>query len=293
MNSNQFYLTIDYDKFSPNPEKIFLGISKMLEAFKALDIQLVNCVDNTLETEMLLEDVERGSIKLQIANILKSIPDDAIKDLDYKKIIGEYLVKGKYFILSKCNEPSITEIGKVEEIEYGIKDIAQRTGVNSLECYSTPNRETLLNSIGQISEAYQSFEGTGSSLTMTNNQGKSLTLNTNFRLDAEGIEKLCVGETIDNEMTLILKVRRPDFLANTLWDFKHGDLTIKAKIEDKNWLDSYLSGNVIVLPGDSLKAVVYTSSVYDSNQNLIKVKYVITKVLNIVRKPTLESLPLV
>ena len=78
---------------------------------------------------MLLEDVERGSIKLWLKNVLKSIPDSAIEDLEYKKIIGHYLVKAKYYVLQKCSDvDEIKDAEYVEEIENGIKEIADETG---------------------------------------------------------------------------------------------------------------------------------------------------------------------
>lgn len=293
MEGNKFCLTVDYDKASPNPEKVFLGIAKTIEAFKALDVQLISCVDNNIETEMLLEDVERGSIKLWLANVLKNVPDEAIEHLDYKQIIGTYLVKAKYYVLSKCSTvDNIVDAQYVEEMENGIKDIAKETGVNALDCYSAPQREKFLEGISKISEAYELFDNTNT-ITMMDGEGNTLTLNTKFRLDTETIEDLCTGETLENEIEMILKVRRPDFLGDTLWEFRHGEETIKAKVEDKPWLNKYLNGEVAVLPGDSLKVKLNSVSTYDSNQNLMRTKYSITKVINIVHKEQIERMPLI
>ena len=292
VSGNTFCLTVEYDKQSPNPEKIFLGIAKTLEAFKALDAQLITCVDSSIETDMLLEDVERGSIKLWLANVLKSIPDNAIENLDYKKIVGSFLIKAKYLVLSKCSDTElIKDVSYVEEIENGVKDIAKATGVNALECYSAPPREGLLQGIQKVSEAFSSFDNKNT-VTMTDDEGNSLVLNTGFCLEAETIEKLCTGEIIENDMELIVKVRKPDFLADTNWVFKHGEQTIHAKIEDKKWLSRYLNGEIVVLPGDSLRVKMHIISSYGNNQALLRTKYEVTKVINIVHKETIKEMPL-
>ena len=58
-----FHITVDYDKKSPNPENIFIGIAKLIESFKAMDSELITCVDTNIETEMLFRRCEKGSVK--------------------------------------------------------------------------------------------------------------------------------------------------------------------------------------------------------------------------------------
>ena len=53
------YFPLGKGKKSPNPENIFIGIAKLIESFKAMDSELITCVDTNIETEMLLEDVEK------------------------------------------------------------------------------------------------------------------------------------------------------------------------------------------------------------------------------------------
>ena len=110
-----------------------------------------------------------------------------------------------------------------------------------------------------------------------------------FPLNAENIDELCAGETIENDAELILKVRKPDFLADTLWTFKHGTETIQAKIDDKEWLGRYLNGEEAVLPGDSLRVRIHSVATYDNGQNLMKTKYSIIKVIDIVHKERVET----
>ena len=56
--------------------------------------------------------------RLYVFNILKGIPDDNIKELNWQKIVGHYLLKAKYFYLKKMERKIIltdnTEIDAIE-----------------------------------------------------------------------------------------------------------------------------------------------------------------------------------
>lgn len=98
----------------------------------------------------------------------------------------------------------------------------------------------------------------------------------------QSLDELCEGENIDNTTTVILKVRKPDFLGETSWIFKHGHEEIKAKITDENWLNRYLKGQEPIVPGDSLKVRLNSVATYDKNQNLTKTKHTVIEVLSVV-----------
>ena len=132
-----------------------------------------------------------------------------------------------------------------------------------------------------MGEAFEALEG-NNSVSMSNSQGQILTLNKNFRLPLQALDELCEGENIDNTTTVILKVRKPDFLGETSWIFKHGHEEIKAKITDENWLNRYLKGQEPIVPGDSLKVRLNSVATYDKNQNLTKTKHTVIEVLSVV-----------
>ncbi len=60
---------------------------------------------------------------------MELVDDDALKELDYKKMIGSFLVKGKHYLLKKVQENNgITSIEQVQEQEEGIVEIAKEEG---------------------------------------------------------------------------------------------------------------------------------------------------------------------
>ena len=96
---SDFAFTIQFQKGSGNPRRVFDAASTLIDAFEVLDKALVNSVDVKISPLMVLEDVESGSIKVFLKNILSRIDDDALKTADCKLLVGRYLVKAKYLVL--------------------------------------------------------------------------------------------------------------------------------------------------------------------------------------------------
>ena len=71
----------------------------MIAGFEQLDETVTPSVDSKIESVLLLEDIEAGSITIWLKNILKAIPDEGLKDLEWKKAVGTYLLKAKYVAL--------------------------------------------------------------------------------------------------------------------------------------------------------------------------------------------------
>ena len=278
-----FSIVVDYDKESPSPENIFIGIAKLIESFKLIDKQLIGCVDSDTETETLLDDIEKGSIKLWLRNTLKQIDDKDIEDLNYKRIAGKFLVKAKAYILKKCNDVNeIQDVEIVEDIETGLSEIAKESGINQLGCYTKPPREDLLNGLNKLGEAFNEF-GEKNKIIFIGDDNEKVVLNTKFRLPLATLEEFCAGDVIENPSEIILKVRKPDFIGDTQWEFLHGREPIKAKISDEEWIKSYFGGAEIITPGDSLRVKMITTSIYNNNQDLIRSRHVITKVIAVVK----------
>jgi len=94
----------------------------------------------------------------------------------------------------------------------------------------------------------------------------------------------------ENEM--ILKVKKPDFLGESMWDMRHGTGTIQVRISDKEWLDKFQDRKIDVRPGDSIRAMVKISHKYDYDGELISTQNEVVKILEVIQAPNHEQLPL-
>ena len=88
---------------------------------------------------------------------------------------------------------------------------------------------------------------------------------------------------------MILKVKKPDYLGDSKWLFKHGNGTISAKITDQQWLNDFQNRKIDVRPQDSLVCVVKIIVKYDYNYEVISTTHEVTEVTKINPRPSEDS----
>lgn len=285
LKKNQdFSITIDFDKNSPNPSRVFKSMASIIETFEKLDSDLVRHIDNKIETIMLLEDIEKGSLRAFFENILKKLPDDAIKDLDWKKVIGHYLLKAKYIYLNKTEGSArITDGKDIDSIEMELKQAAHETGVDQIPTYVPMTKKAIIKNIDNISKSLESLNK-NDKVYYDSEYGRA-TFNLDLSIDLEKMEDLITGEIYESVTPMILKVKKPDYLGDSMWEFKHGSKTISAKITHTKWLRDFQDRNVDVRPQDSLVCNVKTINKYDFSYELLSVSYEVVEVLRINPRP--------
>lgn len=283
-DKSDFSITIDFDKNSPNPSRVFKSMASIIEGFEALDKDLVQHIDNKIETIMLLEDVEKGSIKALLANILKNIPDSAIEDLSIKKILGHYLVKAKYIYLKNTEKTlTLTDAKEIDIIEMELKQVASEYGIDKIPTYVPINKKCIIKNLDNISKSLEPLSKTDA-VVMDSQFGKA-SFNLELSIDMDNMEDLITDEVYESEIKMILKVKKPDYLGDSKWEFKHGGKTLNAKILDSEWLVEFQKGNKPVMPQDSLVCMVKTINKYDYNFDLLSVTYDITRVIHVNKRP--------
>jgi hypothetical protein len=155
-----FCIEIDYEKGSESPSRVFKTMSDLIETFERLDKVLIESIDAKIEPVTIIEDIEAGSIRAWLAYILKRIPDDAIKSLDPKKVIGEYLVRGKYAVLDWTSKTTIVkERADLVPLERELNNLAQNTKILQLPYYPSINQQKLLIEINSITASLSNLKG--------------------------------------------------------------------------------------------------------------------------------------
>lgn len=84
---------------------------------------------------------------------------------------------------------------------------------------------------------------------------------------------------------MLLKVKKPDYLGDSMWDFRHGTSVIYASVLDKEWLEKFQSRNLDIRPQDSIRVRMEISHRYDQNGDLIATHYNILKVVDVLFAP--------
>jgi hypothetical protein len=185
----------------------------LIEAFQSVDRKLVRSVGPKLETVLLLEDVEAASIKAWLRNVLLETDDEALKKLDWKLIVGAYLVKAKYLMVDFLGKrTAISDRMEIVELQRRLLAVAEETQIEPIPFYTPIPEADLLESLRIMSEPLTRLTSGDSAKYITVDQEASF--NVDFGFSPEAIEELLTKETITNpHQIMILKVKRPDYLA--------------------------------------------------------------------------------
>lgn len=283
-----FCIEIDFKKESEAPSRVFRALSDLIDAFHSLDIDLAQSVDSQIEPILLLEDIQIGSIKTWLRYILNAVEDDALKNLDWKPAVGKYLVKAKYLMINFLSgKTEITDRKQIEYLNGELLKLAQDTNVRHIPAYSPLPPQKLLQHIEQMTLATTSLTEEDKVRYITKDE--EIPFNLSFRIVPEAIEDLLTRETIESTLEMILKVKKPDYLGESKWEFRHENRTIHVKILDAEWLADFQTRKVDVRPGDSIRAKVRIITKYGYDFNVVSIHYEIKEVLAVIPFITLDQ----
>lgn len=291
---SDFGIKIDYQRGTENPERVFRAMTDLLESMKMIDQQLVKSIDSRIEPVMMLEDVETGSIIVWLRNLLEAAADDALKNLDWKPQVGKYLVKAKYALLNFMDKR--IEISDKEELfalQKEIHDLAEETDVRQFPAYAPVTMPDLIGSVDSISSSLKHLKEQDKVYLLSAGDGQGeqqeqQPFNLSFDIVPEDVESLVTKEEIINEITQTLQVKKPDYLGESMWEFRHTK-NFSAKILDEEWLKKFQNRKVDIRPGDSIKAKLKVKVKYGFDNKVISETYDIIEVLAVLPKPGIDQ----
>lgn len=273
-----FGLRIEFNSQTPDPGRIFRAFSGLINFCQSSDRNLLESLDISIEPVLLLENIEEGSIIVWLRTLLESIDDQAIKELNAKKLIGSYLVRAKYVIIDFINKrTTITSSEEIVELQAELVDTAQETQVSPLGIYTPPPARALLENIEQLQSAVSELQSEDRVYYLT--QSTSVPINLGFNVSPETIEDLMTRKVLKSETEMILKVKKPDYLGNSKWSFKHDKRIIEVKITDEEWLKNFRTKKFFLGPGDAIQAIVESVTRYDVNYEVISTQYTVKKIV--------------
>ena len=78
-----FAFYVDFKRGEGSASRVFSATHDFIRACESLDGELLSSIDSNIETVMVLEDIEAGSLKTWLRNSLRAADDQALKDLDW------------------------------------------------------------------------------------------------------------------------------------------------------------------------------------------------------------------
>lgn len=273
-----FGFEIDFQRGVGPASRVFTATRDFIKVCEALDHELVRSIDSSIETVLVLEDVESGSIKTWLRNGLAATEDDALKTLDWKPLVGKYLVRAKYLIIRWIDEDETPR--SLPDLRRELQQIATETDVRHLPDYTPP-------SPGALVEAVKGFQGVKDSLR-PGDKARLLTKDGDIPFDLtisiniDDIEAMAVARSIQAPPAeMVLPVKKPDYLGDSQWELRHGKRNIFARIEDEAWLRRFQQRLEDVRPGDALRCMVEIEHNYGFDNELLSERYTVLEVLEV------------
>lgn len=275
----EFGIRVDFRKGEANPQRVFQATAAMLNAMQRLDRALAGAIDVSIEPLMVLEEIEAGSLIVWLRNVLHRVDDQALHELEWRPLIGRYLVKAKYVYIDWANKSDGERT--LNSLARELQKIASETDVKKFPDYAPPSTTDLAEATKAVEQA-KSYLIEGDKISYVVPDQPPVEFDINVKWTDEQLDKMLVKETVtgkDQPMTLIVK--RSDYLGNSKWDFRFGRRQISAKISHSEWLSDFQKRKIDVRPGDALKCLVNVEHHYGYDNELIAEAYEVSKVINV------------
>jgi len=277
-------IEVKFERGTDRPAAVFRALSELIETFQEIDQDLARSVTAEIEAVVVLQEVEAGSVRAWLSTVLKSIDDSALKKLDWKEIVGTYLLSAKRrFVAFLEKNQSVSDRAQVAVLERDLLRLAQDTNVRHIPAYQPIPTRRLLTDLSRVSTSLQLLGDGQKAFVLLDDS--SLALNRDFTIPEETIDNLLTAETLSSQAEMILRVKKPDYLGQSMWEFRHQNRAIQAKILDVGWLQRFQSRMEVVRPGDSLRAVVETRVHYDQYGEVVAMHWSVAEVKGVILLP--------
>lgn len=281
---NEFEIKIDFKPGDGDPARVFKAMSGLVDAFQALDSHLAASFDVSLNASLVLDEIQAGSIKARFRNVIEGVPDEALRDGEWKRIFGYFLLRSKYAVLEWLKDRNeITHREDVRVLESEITKIAEETNLKQLPAYSAPKAEVLLSDIHSVQESLSNLlEEDRATYRYGSNE---IPFNRELNISNEIVREVLTKEVVKSSGKRIVKVKKPDYLGLSMWAFQYDGRAIEAKITDLDWLAKFQSRVEDVRPGDSLSVMLYEEISYGYEGEIVHRHYEVEKVYDVIHPP--------
>ena len=271
-------IRVEFERGAGDPTRVFRTMTGLIESAQNLDAHLALGIGAAVRTSLVLQDVEAASLKAILRTVVSSLPDEAVKAGEVKKVIGHYLIAAKHKILDWCAQrDAIGSREEVKQLRDEVHALAEASDVKVIPAYAPIELTTLLSYITAIREAL-SHLAANDAASFTSVEGQSI-YNRRLHISEAMVQELVTRETIPTEGERIVKVKKPDYLGNSKWEFKYAGRAIEAKILDVHWLQRFQSNVEPLKPGDSLRVTLREDVAYGYDSEIVNIDYTVLKVL--------------
>lgn len=286
-----YEITINFVPDTADPARVFNSMAGLIGAFDRFDNELLDSIDLPLASTILLHDIERGSLKAIFKWILKTPDKEALRDGDWKKVLGRMIDDGRDFLLQKLeNEPAIAEKRQLAEIQQGLTQIAAKAPMQLL-----PHPAPI--PLHRVLATLQAFESStrglvkGDSAVYTSEQIERI-ISRDIVISPGLEEELYELIPISQPTRVFLPVKKPDLIGDSQWDLYLQGRVIRAKILDSEWLRKFHNRIVELKCGDALDALLDITLLKTAEGEIVGYRYQVLTVYDVKEKVSYTQLEL-
>lgn len=278
---SKFEIRLAFERKTVNPSRLFKSFADIIDGINNLDYLIAESVNTKVKSQIVLDDIEKGSLIGKFWNELVVSEDGQIDNSPDEKEIEEYIEESRAESLNFIAKGKHT-VEDLEQLKEKISEIADSKNLSQSFNYAEPDTLKLAEAINKINDSIDKLTDTESyELKSPNKEVKNIKPG-GIKIDIEEVENALTDNEIVNESEAFYLIKKPDFLGDTAWSFKHGTKSISVKILHEEWLENFLSGKIPVVPGDSLHVKIKQTSKYNRNGYLISEKTEIIEVIDVI-----------
>ena len=230
-NFLQYSIKFDFDKGTRSPSEVFSKMSVLSDGFCSLDLICCEVIGYDLLAKQQLVGVEYASIRATILNILKSIDDKDIEDLNWKRIIGKILVKCKAKAVEFLENNHPATNNDLIEFQGEISEIINQSNIGRDLAFKPPKISKLARSLVLLNSA--SIETATDERILLIQDGRELKVLRNYVITEERrIEILTEEKHVFRDRATVL-VKKPDYLGNSMWEVIYNKKKESMRIESR------------------------------------------------------------
>lgn len=273
-------IRFEYSK-TKKPKDIFNEYTLMLIALEKTETEMLKSISTSLQYKSSLESIETGSIVAKIKSWMEddepNLGNEKLGNLDFKN----YLSDGIKTIVNNLSQDKNITANTIDKISSDLNNLAEQYKITDAFSYAPIQKKNLIEISNSIREATSNLSNDENVYLLEEN-GSSIELPKKINIQVSEKDINSKERIIENEIEQILRIKKPDYIADSAWEFKIGRKVINIKIEDTNWINQFLNKEIKLYPGDSLRCKVFTVEEYDKLGTLVTSKFSITKVLEII-----------
>lgn len=284
MPSPSFVLELSYPAGGA-ADRLFLVLAELTSALQELDRALLQTIDTGLVPMLQLERLENepnSPLRCHFHTHYTGYPTEPYRSTDWPAGLTTYLHQAKLRILNGLADPGPAPAEALPRLQAQVLKLAERSNLKQLPMYGTLRPQAILETATRLNRALMRLEPAEKLAYKTESGEADLQPGAEFN-HAE-IDRLLVRETLRSTNRLILKVKKPDYLSDSMWEFRHDQKLLKAKVLDFPWLAQFYHREVALMPGDAIRADVEVIVKYGHDLTVLDTQYYVTRVLEILEK---------